>query len=86
MEKGYARDQVCLDAKEVVQAVKGDVDWAINPIVANVKKLILNFAHMEFSYIHRNLNFAVHSFTKLFYSCKNDMDWERAVLFLEVGR
>lgn len=47
MENGYASIHVLMDAKKVVQGHNGDFDWAINPIIANINKLVLNFAHVR---------------------------------------
>ena len=72
IENGFARVHVLLDAKEVVQAIKGNFDWSINP------KLALNFAHMEYSYIPRLLN-SMHC-----YSSNRGLDREMVLLFLVV--
>lgn len=57
MEKGYARIHVCLDAKEMVPALKGDFDRAITPISVDIKKLIFL------------KNSRAHFLAKLSYSC-----------------
>ena len=74
-----------MDASKVVHAINGNSDWAINPIISDIKKLALNFVHVEFSYIPASLNYAAHSLAKLAYSCNRDIDRERALLFLRVG-
>lgn len=45
-EKGFETIPVWLVAKEVVQALSGDFDWAINPFVSYIENLILHFAHV----------------------------------------
>lgn len=47
IENGFTGVHVVLDAREVIQAIKGNFDWSINPVISEIKKLALNFAHME---------------------------------------
>ena len=74
IENGFVRVHVWLDAKEMVQAIKGNFDWSINPIISDIKKLDLIFAHMEFSYIRRLLNSIAHLLAKHCYSSNRDLD------------
>lgn len=43
-EIGFERVRVLMDAKEVVQDLKCDRDWSINPIILDVKALASSFA------------------------------------------
>lgn len=52
-ELDHARIQIYLNAKEVVN---GDFDRAICPVIADIKKLILNFDIVEVLYIPRIFN------------------------------
>ena len=60
-------------------------DWSINPIISNIKKLALNFAHMEFSYISKLLNSTAHLLAKHYYSSNRNLDRKRELLFLGVA-
>lgn len=42
---------------KVIHAINGDFDWSIDPISEDIKKLVLNFAHVEISYISILFNF-----------------------------
>lgn len=48
IENGYTSLHMLMDVKEVVQTLNGDFDWAINPIIVDIKKLILNFLMLSF--------------------------------------
>lgn len=50
---GFTRIHVLMGSKVVLQAIYGDFDWTINSIVKDIKKLVLNFVCVEFSYIPR---------------------------------
>ena len=57
-----------------------------NAIIEDMKKLVMNFALVEISFIPRMFNLAAHSLAKLCnYSSNQDIEWERALIFLEEG-
>lgn len=85
IENGFARIHVLSDVKEVVQAIKGNFGWPVNPITSYIKKLALSFAHMEFPYNPRVFNSTAHLLGKHYYSSNQDLDREKAALFLGVG-
>lgn len=43
-EDGFERVRNLMEAKEVVQDLKWDRDWSINPIILDVKDLASSFA------------------------------------------
>ena len=54
----FDKDHIFMDTKEVVQALKGDRDWSINPINLDIRTLGSLFCFQEFDYIPRILNWA----------------------------
>ena len=74
-----------MDAKEVVRAFIGEFDWAINSIIVDIKKIVLNFAYFKFSFILRTVNSAAHSLVGLCYLSNQDIDEERALSLLGIG-
>lgn len=58
MENGYASVHELMDAKKMDQVLNGDLDWAINPIIADIKKLVLNFAHVKVLFYPYNSYFS----------------------------
>lgn len=80
LEKAKANDfdKVCMmmDAKEVVQNLKGDQDRSINPIISNIKALATLFHCVEFDYIPRALNLQAHMLANFYFSTRQDVSWK----------
>ena len=54
---GFDRAHVLMDDfKEVVQAMKGERDWSINPIILDTKAVDSLFCFTDFDYILMTLN------------------------------
>ena len=63
-ENGYARIVVLTGTKEVVKAFNGDLDWEINLIIDDIKKLALTFDYIEFYFISKSFNSTSYSLAK----------------------
>lgn len=66
------------DAKEEVQAMKGEHYWSINPIILDTKALDSLFCFMDFDYILMTLN-GQYMHAKFCYSAWNDVGYEREI-------
>lgn len=84
-KNGFVRLRILMDTKEVVQAMKGEYDWSINPIILNIRALASCFCFMDFDYIPWPLNGLAHRLAKLFYYVKQGISWERASSILLLG-
>lgn len=67
---------IFLDAKEVINASKGDKDWKILSIILDILKTLKTFVNVEFSFIPRALNGAAH----FSYDRDGDFAWFRSFL------
>ena len=52
--KGFPKVCVLPDAKEVVDSLNGCYDWAINPIILDIKDLVSSFVYVRFSFVPRS--------------------------------
>lgn len=85
MANDFDRVYMSMDRKEVLQALKGDQDQSINPIISDIKAFTTLFLCVEFDYIPRALNVQAHMLAKFCFSTRQDVTWERASLILWVG-
>ena len=58
---------------EVVLAIKGNLDWSINPILEDISSLTTSFELFEVSHIPRALNLVAHSCTEKTYKGDRNM-------------
>lgn len=49
--RGYSKTHILLDAKEVIDAIKGTLDWSINCVVLDIIESANDFFSINFSSI-----------------------------------
>lgn len=76
---GFVRARVFTNYREVVQALKGDIDWSINHIFSDTKALAFSFYFVDLTYIPMSLNEEAHILAKFCYLYGQDVGWERAL-------
>ena len=72
--KGLSQVAIFADVKEVVDTINGQMDCAINPITFDIK-LQCNFSFVEFLFIPRICNEALHVLTKQCYWLGKSFCW-----------
>ena len=55
-DRGFSKAHVMSVVPEVVQAINGNFDWSIDPILQDIKHFSNSFDSIVFSYIPRDYN------------------------------